>query len=169
MRPIILILFLSLFAFGCKSIKKAKSSATASVMMSTAVTSVDSSSVKEKDEVNEVEEETTTQSTVQTYAAIDSAGTIVLKPVFNSTTVTFTKKKKDSIKTKEVVTVDSIQDLKSEQSNSEEKALNKASESEQVIGQIADKLFPKWGKILASILVAVVPVLWGFWKKSKQS
>lgn len=167
MRSLSFLLILSLFTFGCKSTKKAKSSAMSATLMSSAVTSVDSSSVSEKEQVQEIEEETITETVEQSHAAFDSAGITVLKPVVKSTTVTTSIKKKDSTKTKESVTVDSLQDLKSEESNAEDKDLDKESDGMDPIESVATALFPTWGKILASILVAVVPVLWGFFTKKK--
>jgi uncharacterized protein (UPF0335 family) len=162
-----IILLLSLF--GCKSIKKVKTDRTesyATMMMSAAL---DSTVMAIQIERTDEELAETIEEIRQSFTPMDSSGFVVFKPVtvtLRTTKVSKTSQsKEDSTDTR---VISSSQNQTSDSSSSSI-SLDKASESEEVIGQVVDKIFPKWGKILASILMAVVPVVWGLWKKRNQA
>lgn len=167
-RLLILALFLIGFS-SCKSIKKVKQKESATVAMMKSAAVVDSAVFSLEEIAKEVEEVETTETTKQTFVPLDSAGVTVFKPVILTTKTIKSIKTSDSTKNEQEIKVDSNRTTEQSESSSQSKDLDKASESEQVIGQALDAIFPTWGKILASVLMALIPVLWGWWKKRNQA
>jgi len=168
MKALSIILILSVFAFSCKSIKKQKSETMMTVSAAFSTAALDSMVIYANTQAKSQEEEELQETTQHSFVSFDSAGLTIFKPVTIITT-----KKKSTKTTHSSADSTEARVIKSETSDQSDSShynatLDKASESEQVIKQVADSLFPKWGKILASILLAVVPVMWGIWKKKNQ-
>jgi hypothetical protein len=167
MNRLLLIGFLLIGLASCKSIKKVKQKESATVSMMKMAAVVDSSAFVLEEKAKEVEEVQITETTKQTFVPLDSAGLTIFKPVTLTTKTTKSVRTADSVKNEQNITVESNRKQESSAQVTISKDLDKSSESEQVIGHALDAFFPKWGKILASILIAVVPVIWGIWKKKK--
>lgn len=158
-----------LFAFGCKSIKKAKLTTSSSLMVSSAMAAMDTTAIQEVVEQEDIEETEIIQETKTTSVAIDSAGITVIKP--ETTTVTRTKTvKKVTSKSDTVQASGSSSDQSiSESSDTDTKDLDKSSEGQEVVPEIASAIFPTWGKIIGSVLTVLVPMIWAIWKKRKEA
>ena len=169
MIRVLLISFLLIVFSSCKSIQKAKEKQVETEIMQTTKMMVDSTSYLLNEAVKKVENEEKTEVIEETFVAIDSAGVTVIKPV----TVTRRNAKSNRVyqESKEEKKKDLTlsQSSQVEESKSRSKDLDKSSESEQIIGQVTDALFPSWAKILMSILGVVGPVAFGIWKKRNQS
>jgi hypothetical protein len=169
MIRVLLIAFLLIGFSACKSIKKAKEKQVDKEIREATKMMVDSTSYLLNEAVKKVENEENTEVIEQTFVAIDSAGVTVIKPV----TVTRRNAKSNRVyqESKEEKKKDLTlsQSSQVEESKSRSKDLDKSSESEQIIGQVTDALFPSWAKILMSILGVVGPVAFGIWKKRNQS
>lgn len=165
-RLLISILFVFLLV-GCKSTKKLKQTSALMEAVSVDSVSLDSSVNQVSVESGQVQEEEVTEEHEDKFVPLDSAGFTVFKPV--SITRKKTKVLKTSNSSSDTTETSHSSDRSSSNSSSQEdfKDLDKASEGIDPIEEVASALFPTWGKILASILVAVVPVLWGFFKKTK--
>lgn len=168
MRQILLLLILSLFAFGCKSIQKQKMKS--AHVSETAMSSESLDSVFSSIEIGEAQkyEEESTELIEQTHIPFDSSGFTIFKPV------TITTKTTKSVKTEER-TQDSINASQTSASQNQttdssnrSKDLDKSSEGQEVVEQITEAIFPTWGKIVGSIFAVLAPVLWGMWKKRKE-
>lgn len=161
-------ILLALFSSGCKSIKKAKQLQTVSVMASAATESLDSMVFQLSEVAKEVEEIEITEVTEQKFVPADSSGFTIFKPITISTKTTKSTRTSDSIKNESEVKVDSFSATTARDSTYQFSDLDKASQGQDPIESVASAIFPKWGKILASILMAVVPVVWGIWRKNKE-
>lgn len=166
------ILWIAVLLIGfsaCKSIQKAKEKQVDKEIMEATKMMVDSTSYLLNEAVKKVENEENTEVIEQTFVAIDSAGVTVIKPV----TVTRRNAKSNRVyqeskeeKKKDLSLSESSQ---VEESKSSSKDLEKSSESEEIIGQVTDAIFPSWAKILMSIIGVVGPVAFGIWKKRNLS
>lgn len=165
-RAILIGLLLLGFA-SCKSIKKTKLKESTSFALIKSAAVVDSAFFSLKEIAKEVEEVETVEVIEQTFVSLDSSGITIFKPVTVTRKTTKSTKTADTTKNETEIKVDANRTTEQSESSAQSKDLDKASESE-VIGQALDAIFPKWGKILASILMALVPVLWGIWKKRNQ-
>jgi len=167
MKPLIGILFILLFGFGCKSIKKQKLKSTHSALMVESAFVSDSvfNSAESSEALKFFEE--TTQIIEQKFIALDSSGITIFKPV----TVTTTQTKTEKTEERKADSLSSGKSISSEnevtQENSRLKDLDKSSEGQEVIEQIAEAVFPTWGKIAGSVFAFVVPLLLAWWKKRK--
>jgi len=168
-RFLISILFVSVLFTGCKSIKKAKSASATTFTVAASIESVDSSSVVFQEIAKEIEEQETTETIEQTFNPFDSAGSVIFLPVTITKKTTKSVRTTDSTKNESEIKVDTFDQNKSDQSASQASDIDKASVGMDPIESIATALFPTWGKVLASILVGVVPILWGIWSKRKKS
>ena len=161
---ILLVIFL---AFGCKSIKKVKQSQYSIASASVAEVVLDTSRVEQLSiqsshrELEELEEIETK------FQSLDSAGITVIKPVTitrrKQRSVVSDHNRQDSMEQRGVVDTSDSESISTDIA----KDLDKSSEGADVIEQAVSAIFPTWGKILASILLTVLPVLWAWWKKNK--
>lgn len=164
-----ILILLSAFAFSCKSIKKAKTDRIDSHVTMMKSAALDSTFLSVQVEQTAAELAETIEEIRQSFTPMDSAGVVVFKPVTVTLRTTKVSKTSQSKEDSTDIRVIACSQDQSTDSSSSATTLDKASESEEVIGQVADKIFPTWGKILASVLMAVVPVVWGIWKKRNQT
>jgi hypothetical protein len=168
MTRLLLIACLLIGFSSCKSIRKAKVTQTVSLMQSANRAAVDSAVFALAEVAKEVEETEVTETIEQTFVPLDSSGFTIFKPVVIQKKTSRSTRTADSIKIEQDIKVSSTSDSASSSSVTDSKDLDKSSEGQDPIESITTALFPTWGKILAAILTAVVPVLWGWWKKRKE-
>lgn len=168
MKRLILIGFLLIGLASCKSIKKVKQKESATVSMMKMAAVVDSSAFVLEEKAKEVEEVEITETTKQTFVPLDSSGVTIFKPVTLTTKTTKSVRTSDSTKNEQEIKVDSNRQQESTEQVTQSKDLDKASEGQNPIEDIATTLFPTWGKIIASVLTVLVPLIWGIWKKRKE-
>lgn len=167
-----LLLFLGVLALsltGCKSIKKTKELQSVTMMQSASKMAVDSSVFVLAEVAREVEEEEVTETTEQTFIPLDSAGLTIFKPVVIQKKTSRITRTADSTKNQQDIQINTAEENQSSEQVTSSKDLDKSSEGQDPIESLTTALFPTWGKVLAAILTAVVPVVWGIWKKRNQS
>lgn len=161
------LLFALLFLISCKSTKKIKQTVSEDRQVEILGFQRDSilmqrlsiESVNTLDEVVEEIEER--------FEVLDSAGTAVIVPVTitrrRTTSQASEHRQEDSTSAR--VTIDSTRTDSTYRVRI--KDLDKASEGAEVLDDLAKTLSPKWGRLLIGILMAVIPVLWGLWKRKQ--
>lgn len=167
MNRLLLLICLILLAAGCKSVKKAKQQTYALEYQQAEVLTIDS--VVSLSIVMDTSREAilTTEEIEETFKAIDSAGIILILPIRITRRTTNTTREDTSQSTASSLDYSATTDKDSSSKEHQSYELDKSSEGADVIEQAAAAIFPTWGKVLASILVAVIPVLWGLWKRKQ--
>jgi hypothetical protein len=163
----ILIIFLLLFSFGCKTKKIANKGSSEGVVKVDNLTKVDSTvsnqiekrAEKKVEQETEEEEETITES----YVALDSAGVTVIKPT------TTTKKKSNRTREKVEEKVEEKGSFDKVDKSQYQVKLDSAAKSDfkteeevvptNFIGSIMDVLMPNWIKIVGLLIGLVTSIL----------
>jgi len=167
MRPLAALLIVLLVAFGCKSIKKTKLKSAYQAETAMSSEAVDSVFVSAMIQEQIQEQEEVEEQTQHSFVALDSAGLTVFKPVTIITTKKKVSKPQTSTDDSTETRIQSTLQTQSSETSERLKDLDKSSEGQEVVAEIASAIFPTWGKIIGSVLTVLVPMIWAIWKKRK--
>ena len=167
-RALLIGLLLIGFA-SCKSIKKTKELQSVSMMQTASKMALDSSVFVLAEVAKQVEQEEVTETTEQTFIPMDSAGLTIFKPVVIQKKTSRITRTADSTKNQQDIQIKTAEENQSNEQINSSKDLDKSSEGQDPIESLTTALFPTWGKVLAAILTAGLPVVLAWWKKRNQT
>ena len=167
-RALLIGLLLIGFA-SCKSIKKTKELQSVSMMQTASKMALDSSVFVLAEVAKQVEQEEVSETREQTFIPLDSAGLTIFKPVVIQKKTSRITRTADSTKNQQDIQINTLEENQSNEQISSSKDLDKSSEGQDPIESLTTALFPTWGKVLAAILTAGLPVVLAWWKKRNQT